>query len=90
MAKKVLPSLAHAYTLARYAGLLHESWVAHNQALTPQANVTVYGQGEIINNSITDELGLILDDESEYFYFIAQVHRNRLIDIIPGDGWHEV
>ena len=87
MAYKVLPSLAHGYTQSRYAGLLHEAFVAHNEAVTPEGNVTVYGEGAITNNVITGELGLILDDESIYYSFIADIHRQRTIDVVAGEGW---
>lgn len=87
MAYKVLPSQQYGYTEPRYAGILHEAFVAHNGSLVPEGNVTVYGEGRIATNTITGELGLILDDTSEYYEYIPQIHRDRLQDVVSGDGW---
>lgn len=89
MAYKVLASTQFGYTEQRYAGLLHEAFVSYNGTLTPEGNITVYGEGTITNNTITGELGLILDSTSEYYPYIAQIHRDRCVDVVNGDGWND-
>lgn len=83
--KKVLTGAS--YTESRFAGIMHEAFVAHKGSLVPEGNVTIYGEGSIVTNKKTGELGLILDSESEYFEFVAQVHKDRLADVVVGDGW---
>ena len=83
--KKVLTGAT--YNEARFAGVLHETFVAYRGGLVPAGNVTIYGEGTIVTNKSTGELGLILDDESEYFPSLPQVHKDRLVDVVGGDGW---
>lgn len=83
--KKVLTGVG--YTQSRLAGILHESFVERNGGnLVPIENRTVYGEGTITTNATTNEVGLIVDVDSEYFG-LREPHLNRLVDIIGGDGW---
>lgn len=86
MAKKVLTG--ESYTVARLAGILHESYIAY--AGFDATRVTIYGEGYIKHNSITGDVGLLLDDESEYYVSIPEVHRDRAVDVVAGDGWNDV
>ena len=85
MTKKVLSG--SGYTKSRLAGILHESFVELNGGnLVPAGNVTVYGEGTVTNNAITDEVGLIVDVDSVYFG-LSEPHLSRLVDVESGDGW---
>ena len=76
------------YTQARLAGILHETFVEFTGKVPPPTNVTVYGQGNIVINIITGEVGLILDENSEYFASVPEPHKGRLVDVVDGDGWN--
>ena len=83
MAIKVLSGLG--YSQSRLAGILHEEWVARIGRLVPPTD-TLYGHGSIVNNSINNEIGLIVDTENEY-YSLPPIHEGRLVDVVEGDGW---
>lgn len=84
--KKVLTGTG--YTLARLAGILHEGWCMILERL-PQGNDTMYGEGCITTNWLTQEVGLVCDTESPY-HFLPEPHESRLIDVVEGDGWSDV
>lgn len=89
MAKQILHG--EHYTQSRLAGIMHEIFVEKNNGqLVPSGNVTIYGEGSIITNSKTGEIGLLLDIESEYYSYVPQVHVTRLVDVVDGDGWCDV
>jgi hypothetical protein len=48
----------------------------------------MYGEGCIANNTITGELGLIVDTESSWFG-LPEPHLSRLVDVVDGDGWRD-
>ena len=81
---KVLTGLQ--YTQSRIAGILHEAFVERTGQLHQVPNVTIYGEGSIRNNTITNEIGLVVDVDSEYFG-LGEPHLSRLVDIVDGDGW---
>ena len=83
--KKVLTG--EGYTASRFAGILHECFVERNGgALVPSGNTTYYGEGSIVTNSITGEIGLVVDTESAWFG-LGEPHLTRLVDVVDGDGW---
>ena len=77
------------YTQARLAGIQHEVFVAKTGRVPPRENVVQYGDGSII--TITEETlvegemvqvtsyGLVLDETSEYYAYLPQVHKDRCI-----------
>jgi hypothetical protein len=79
--KKVL--YGEQYTQARLAGIMHEAWVERTGRL---GNSTVYGEGYITTSTLTGELGLIVDTDSQYFG-IPEPHLSRLAEVVDGDGW---
>ena len=83
MAIKVLSGTN--YTQARLAGIMHEAWVDRIGRLVESGN-TVYGHGVITNNVITGAVGLVVDTEDLY-YGLPEIHGNRLVDVVAGDGW---
>ena len=80
------------YPLARLAGIQHEVFVAKTGKIPPKENVIQYGDGSII--SIVEEIevdgvmtevtsyGLVLDELSEYYLHLPQVHKDRCIEYI--------
>ena len=74
------------YTQSRFAGILHEAYVERRGSLVPAGNVTVYGEGSIVTNKLTDEVGLVVDVDSVYFG-LSEPHLSRLVDVVDGDGW---
>jgi hypothetical protein len=86
MAIKVLTG--NGYTQARLAGILHEEWVERiGKLVTPKD--TLYGHGDIKTNSITGDIGLVVDTTNEY-YDLPTIHESRLVDVVDGDGWNEI
>jgi hypothetical protein len=77
------------YTKARLAGIMHEMFVEYKGDLQNTKNVTMYLDGQITYNTITGEIGAIFNTESEFFYLLPNPHPNRIIDIVPGDGWND-
>lgn len=73
------------YTQSRLAGILHEEWVERIGRLVSPKD-TLYGHGSITTNSITGNVGLVVDTDNEY-YSLPEVHENRLVDVVDGDGW---
>lgn len=74
------------YTQGRLLGILHEMWTTH---LGRAVNVgdTVYASGNVVRNATTDEWGMLIDSDSQYFSLLPEVHQLRLVDIVEGDGW---
>jgi hypothetical protein len=62
---------------------MHEAWIERTGTM---GNSTIYGEGTIKTNSLTGEVGLIVDTESLYFG-LPEPHLSRLIDVVDGDGW---
>ena len=77
------------YTQARLAGIQHEVFVAKTGRIPPRENVIQYGDGGII--TLTEEIevegemvqvtsyGLVLDENSEYYAYLPQVHKDRVV-----------
>lgn len=80
------------YTQARLAGVQHEVFVAKTGRIPPKENVIQYGDGSII--SFTEEIevdgvmtevtnyGLVLDENSVYYEYLPDVHKDRCIEYI--------
>jgi hypothetical protein len=77
------------YTQARLAGIMNEMWCEHLGRI-PNIGDTIYATGEIVTNSLTQEIGLLIDEDSEYFNLLPSVHQLRLLDVINGDGWNDI
>ena len=73
------------YNKARLAGIMHEMFVSKTDKIPPLTNITQYGGGQIAR--VNGEYGLILDENSVYFDYLPQVHKNRLIEV--PDSWLE-
>ena len=77
------------YTQARLAGIQHEVFVAKTGRIPPRENVVQYGDGSII--TLTEETlvegemvqvtsyGLVIDENSEYYSYLPQVHKDRVV-----------
>ena len=76
------------YPLERIAGIMHEMWVKH---LGRQVEIgdTVYATGTIVTNSKNNKVGYLIDEDSKYFYLLIDIHKNKLVDVEPGDGWND-
>lgn len=64
------------YTKARLAGILHETYVEATGKIPPAQNVTVYGQGKVIETEFG--FALELDEYDEVYQYLPQIHKNRL------------
>ena len=52
-----------------------------------ELKVILEPQGQIIINNITNDIGLLLDETSEFFNSLPEPHVSRLMDVNTGDGW---
>lgn len=77
------------YSQARLLGIIHEMWC---ERIGRQVNIgdTVYATGTITTNTNTGEIGLLIDENSEYFSLMPEVHQLRLVDVVESDGWNDV
>ena len=78
------------YNQSRLAGIQHEVFVAKTGKIPPRENVIQYGDGSII--TITEEVGidgvltevtsygLVLDENSVYYSYLPQVHKDRCVE----------
>lgn len=81
------------YNQARLAGIQHECFVAKTGRIPPRENVIQYGDGSIISSTEEIEIdgvmtqllsyGLVLDELSEYYSYLPQVHKDRCIPYEP-------
>jgi hypothetical protein len=76
------------YTLPRIGGILHEVYLSRIGKLQSDSNGTIYGEGDVVINSLTQEIGLIVDTESPFFA-LGEPHLSRLVEVITGDGWQD-
>ena len=80
------------YNQARLAGVRHEAFVAKTGKIPPKENVVQYGDGSII--TIEEEVevdgvlmdvvnyGLVLDENSIYYQYLPDIHKNRCVEYI--------
>jgi hypothetical protein len=74
------------YAVARLVGVKAEMW-AEVTGKEPPITDTQFAQGCVVTNSITDETGLLIDENIEYFDKLPEPHMSRLADVVEGDGW---
>lgn len=74
------------YTVGRLVGIKAEIWATHT-GKEPPITDTQFAQGCIVDNSITGAVGLLLDENVEYFSLLPEPHMSRLVDVVDGDGW---
>ena len=55
----------------------------------PPISDTQFACGNIITNSLTSEIGLLLDTEDVYFNSLGEPHVSRLVEVVDGDGWND-
>ena len=84
---KVLSNPIKYETQFRFLGILHEAYCTKNGHSVPHTDIGMYGQGVIVNNSITDDLGLIVDPNNIHYCELPEPHLSRLVDVVEGDGW---
>lgn len=84
--KKVLSGAS--YTLPRFVGIKSEMW-SRVTGKEPPITDTQFATGNIVTNSLTNELGFTLDTDDTYFYSLCEPHLSRLVDVVEGDGWND-
>ena len=84
---KVLSDPLKYATQFRFFGILHEAYCTRNGHAVPPGNVGQYGEGYITTNSITGELGLIVNPADVHYCVLPEPHLSRLVDVVDGDGW---
>ena len=84
---KVLTDPTKYTTIFRFLGILHEAYCARNGHAVPAGDTGQYGQGSIVNNSLTGDLGLIVDPSHWAYCELPEPHLSRLADVVDGDGW---
>jgi hypothetical protein len=87
---KVLSDPTKYTTQFRFYGLLHEAYCQKNGHAVPRGDVGMYGEGTIVNNSLTGDLGLIVDPSHWAYCELPEPHLSRLVDVVSGDGWMDI
>ncbi len=82
--KKILTGAG--YDLPRFAGIMHEAFVRKYGQLQKPENVTMYLDGEI--KEVNGELGLMVDDTSEYYDVIPSALKLKLSDVTSDSKWN--
>lgn len=77
------------YTHETLEEIMNEMWCSHLGRLPNLGDTTMYATGEIVRNSLTAEIGMLIDENSEYFNLLPQVHQLRLSEVVQGDGWND-
>ena len=75
------------YNESRLYGIIAEMFYSQMGRLARQPDITTMLTGSVVVNKNTDDVGYIINPESQYFGLLPQVHANRLIDVVDGDGW---
>ena len=75
------------YTESRLHGIIGEMFYAEVGRLPKQNDITTMLTGSVVTNKDTNEIGYLIDENSQYFNLLPSVHANRLVDVIDGDGW---
>jgi hypothetical protein len=78
-----------SYTLPRMVGIKSEMW-ATVTGKEPPITDTQFATGNVVTNSLTGEIGLLLDTEDVYFSSLGEPHSSRLVEVVEGDGWNDV
>lgn len=77
------------YTEPRFYGIIGEMFYAEVGRLPKQNDITTMLTGSVVTNTTTDEVGYLIDENSQYFNLLPQVHVARLVDVVDGDGWND-
>ena len=77
------------YTEPRLYGIIAEMFYSQVGRLARQNDITIMLTGTVITNKLTSEIGYMIDTNSQYFALLPQVHADRLVDIVDGDGWRD-
>lgn len=75
------------YTEPRLYGIIAEMFYAEVGRLPKQNDITTMLTGAIVTNTTTNEIGYLIDENSEYFSLLPSIHVSRLVNVIDGDGW---
>jgi len=80
------------YTLPRLAGISAECYIASRGESYNTQNISWQGLGYPVKNKLTGEYGLVIDTElrAQWLAYLAEVHVDRLVDVIECDGWNDV
>jgi hypothetical protein len=75
------------YIEARLYGIIAEMFYSIYGRLAKENDVTTQLTGTVVTNATTEEVGYLIDPNSQYFNLLPEVHANRLVDVVEGDGW---
>lgn len=75
------------YTESRLHGIIAEMFYAGVGRLPKQNDVTTMLTGSVVTNTTNNEVGYLIDDNSQYFSLLPSIHVDRLVDVTVGDGW---
>ena len=75
------------YTESRLHGIIGEMFYAEVGRLPKQNDITTQLTGRVVTNTNTNEVGYLIDENSQYFSLLPSVHVARLVDAVDGDGW---
>ena len=78
------------YSQYRLAGVLHECFCAYIGATQDIINVTIYLDGVVKQNTITQAYGAMIDTESLTYLYLPDIHKERLVSVVSGDGWNDM
>ena len=78
-----------SYTEPRLYGIIAEMFYSQMGRLARQNDVTTMLTGSVTTNKLTEEVGYLINEESQYFSLLPQVHADRLVDVVDGDGWND-
>lgn len=78
------------YTEPRLYGIIAEMFYSQVGHLPRQNDVTTMLTGSVIKNKNTDEVGYLIDENSQYFSLLPEIHQDRLVDVVDGDGWNDI
>lgn len=77
------------YTEARLYGIIAEMFYSQVGRLPKQNDITTMLTGYVTKNTITDDVGYIIDSDCQYFDTLPLIHICRLDEIEEGDGWRD-
>ena len=77
------------YTESRLYGIIAEKFYELMGRLARQNDVTIMLTGSVVTNTLTEEVGYLINEESQYFSLLPQIHADRLVDVVDGDGWND-
>ena len=75
------------YNESRLYGIIAEMFYSQMGRLARQNDVTTMLTGSVTTNKLTEEVGYLINEESQYFSLLPSVHAERLVDVVDGDGW---